>query len=232
MAKLAGGLLGIAVGAAVAAVPSGTAAAVTREIGTVPPANPATECVPQAANEGWAPQAGLIKALDICRAREGIGPLVLPSNWPLLDPAQQLFTATNLERVDRGERPITGLSRRLDADAKKAAVARTDPSTAMQDYWWGVWIGDGIPLADVWIWTYNDGPGSNNLACTPKDHSGCWGHRDALLAHYEPGAKLVAGAGCSGESCAMLIVASNTPTWFTWADELKYFARPPAEKPL
>ena len=55
------------------------------------------------------------------RQTEGLGPMSLPSNYPSLTPAEQLFVLTDLERVDRGLAPIEGLSTTLNAYAQAGA---------------------------------------------------------------------------------------------------------------
>lgn len=225
--KVTSALLGVVVGAGAVSVPSSQALATVTEIGVVPPQNPATNCNPPVAENGSGNQADMVQALDICRTAEDVGPVTLPSNWSRLDPAQQLLIAVNLERTDRGEQPIAGLSRRLDADAKKGAKDSTDPSTTLPASWWGVYAFPPSSLGDVWAWTYDDGLGSLNTGCTIANRSGCWGHRDALLAHSN-GRELVAGAACATGGCDMLIVATNLPLWFKWANEIKYFPQPPS----
>jgi hypothetical protein len=42
-------------------------------------------------------------------------------------------------------------------------------------------------------WMYDDGPGGFNEECTPSDQSGCWGHRENILADY--GAQPALGIG-------------------------------------
>ena len=51
----------------------------------------------------------------------------LPSNYPSLTPPEQLFVLTDLERIDRGLPPITGLAANLNAYAQAGANAHTDP---------------------------------------------------------------------------------------------------------
>src|SRR5579875_1143250 len=44
--------------------------------GVLPPRNPAADCT---AGEGMG-----LSAINACRAQEGVGPLILPSNWNVL----------------------------------------------------------------------------------------------------------------------------------------------------
>ena len=49
-------------------------------------------------------------SIDAARRREGVGPMVLPSNVQRLTTAEQLFIVIDLERVDRGLAPYLGLT--------------------------------------------------------------------------------------------------------------------------
>ena len=232
--------LGVAIGAAAVAslAPSAAAAGVgmaplgTHEIGIVPPDNPAVNCTPAIAmgRGGQPTKASVLKAIDLCRREEHVGPMVLPSNWSQLTPAQQMFVAVDLERVDRGEQPIAGLNGQLDAAARVGARKGTDPTGGTLGAWGAVWGGWQNALANVEAMMYDDGPHSNNLACTATYNYGCWGHRDNFLAHAQ-GHEMVAGASCAAGGCAMLIVWESAPVWFSWANEVHHFARPPAEEP-
>ncbi len=55
------------------------------------------------------------------RIMEGLGPIVLPSNWDSLSYEEQLFVLVNLERTARGEGPITAELSSLDTSAMDAA---------------------------------------------------------------------------------------------------------------
>lgn len=228
MARVAGTLLAAATAVT---IPSPPSAAAQAGIGVLPPKNPATNCNPPVPGSGIATKP-LVKAIDVCRASEGVGPMVLPSNWPTLDPAQQLFVAMDLERVNRGEPPVVGLVRQLDADAKSGANAGKDPFSTVHAAWQSIWASSITPLVDMSIWAYDDGLGGANIDCTKAHRSGCWGHRDALLLDNQMSSPLVAGAGCGKQGCAMIVVYTSMPTWFTWAGELKHFAKPPTIEPL
>ena len=58
-----------------------------------------------------------VGALDQARARLGLPPYQLPSNFSALGPAEQVFVLTNLDRVYYGLAPITGLTADLNAAA-------------------------------------------------------------------------------------------------------------------
>jgi len=227
--------IGAAVGTVtMAALAPGTAATTTvpssHEIGIVPPANPATNCAPSFAGVNSGTTESIVEAIDICRHKEGVGPLLLPSNWSHLTGPEQLLVAVDLERVDRGEKPIVGLNSQLDARAIAGARAGVDPVGPPGRTWGSVWGSTRGALEDVELWMYDDGPGSFNIDCVPKNISGCWGHRDNLLAHTE-GREIVAGASCAPLGCTMLLVWESAPVWFSWANESKYLENcGPAQK--
>lgn len=184
-----------------------------------------------------------LQALDAAHAHEQIGPLMLPRNWLSLTPAEQIFVITNLERVARGETPITGLTASLNAVAGVGAAEKTDPRVSgVLAPAVSIWAEDAGPLASDYGWMYQDGyggPGNTpNLACTTAASSGCWGHRDNILAEWSrkllagrPGPwYLVAGAAqtvipaglgtARAVSDAMIVTAVPTPPTYvyTWAE--------------
>jgi hypothetical protein len=134
--------------------------------------------------------------IDAARTAEGVNPMYLPGNYALLSGAQQQFVVINLERVDRGVPAVLGLTAPINALAASGAQAGTDPGFPRSGLSWGggIWAA-GFPstLEADYAWMYNDGPGSNNIACTTPTAAGCWGHRDIILAN-PTGARLVGGA--------------------------------------
>lgn len=200
--------------------------------GILPPANPASDCDHTSSVSGYWGVANI----DACRALEGVGPLVLPSNWADLTPVQQGFVLINLERVNRGMAPVVGLSASLDRLAAQAAAGQTDPSFPTGDFLGGggIWAGASSILSADYLWMYDDGPNGfdSNMACPTAGAPGCWGHRDIILWN-RTGGTLVAGGGSStaggSGSFAYLVLAgySTAGLTFTWAAELPYFARPP-----
>jgi len=133
-------------------------------------------------------QNASLEAIDHGRSSEGLGPMVLPANWSSLDPAEQLYVATNLERTIRGLRPFEGMSTVLDSAAMGGAESDTDatpPGGFPSSYWTSNWAGGvGSPIEAVYLWMYDDGPGSPNVDCQGGNSSGCWGHRDDILAPF------------------------------------------------
>jgi hypothetical protein len=134
--------------------------------------------------------------INAARAAEGVNPMYLPANYPTLSGADQQFVVINLERVDRGIPAVLGLTAPINTLAATGVHNATDPSFPTAGLTWGgsIWAA-GFPstLEADFAWMYNDGPGSNNIACTPTNTTGCWGHRDIILAN-PTGAPLVAGA--------------------------------------
>jgi hypothetical protein len=153
-----------------------------------------------------------LAAINSARATEGVGPMRLPSNWSTLTVPQQVFVASNLERVDRGVPALVGLAGPLDSDAQGGANAGDDPALA-QSYGGitssasgSIWAGGELnPLLADYDWMYGDGynggaPGGN-IDCTSPRASGCWGHRDIILGAY---------TGTSCTTCVMGTAFANT----------------------
>ncbi len=127
-------------------------------------------------------------AIDNARSEEGIGPLVLPSDFADLIPSEQLFVLVNCERVDRGLTPIAGELGGLDQLAGIGAQAGQDPSVPSDGIagltvwaWVSNWASTDSNLEAFYEWMYDDGLGSGNIGCTVTDQSGCWDHRDNIL---------------------------------------------------
>ena len=164
----------------------------------LPPSNPSQNlapdpdvfdyCVARTVDLSSACQFASLEAIDHGRSSEGLAPMVLPANWSAMTPAEQLFVATNLERTSRGLRPFEGMSTVLDSAAMGGANANTDaapPQGFPASYWTSNWAGGvGSPLESIYLWMYDDGPGSPNVDCQGGNTSGCWGHRDDILAPF------------------------------------------------
>ncbi|MEA2533047.1 MAG: hypothetical protein QOJ93_858, partial [Actinomycetota bacterium] len=78
-------------------------------------------CSPSGADASVECAQVVLQSIDNARAKEHVGPMVLPSNFGKLSVPQQLFVALNRERVDRRLPPITGLSDGLSALAERGA---------------------------------------------------------------------------------------------------------------
>ena len=94
-----------------------------------PPENvPRTPAMEQACSLGSGPcQQAVLHAIDVARAAEGVGPLELPSYYDSISVPEQLLVLTDLERVDRGLAGFNGLSTKLDALSRAAAISNQDP---------------------------------------------------------------------------------------------------------
>jgi len=212
----------------------------TAAAGILPPANPAANIPmsttgPCQAGPDSVPDSSPtcigadLAAVNAARAAEGVGPMILPTDYADLSGPEQLFVVTNLERVDRGVPAMLGLTDPLNALAAEGATAGTDPPFPTEGITWGgaVWAGGfDSTLEAEYGWMYDDGPGSNNLDCGVPSAPGCWGHRDVLLSAPD-GAPLVAGAadatGPDGPQYAMVLAQyiGTPPTLsYTWADAL------------
>ncbi len=128
-----------------------------------------------------------LAAIDAARAAEGLGPMVLPADFPQLTVPEQLFVAVDRERVDRGLAPFTGLTTALDAGAQKGAAGAHLPPQPAPAY--GAvtteWIGDVDNGLDAdFQWMYNDGPDSGVPGCSGGRTSGCWVDRDIILTRF------------------------------------------------
>ncbi|MFZ0667078.1 MAG: hypothetical protein WAM97_15100, partial [Acidimicrobiales bacterium] len=151
-----------------------------------------------------------LEAINHAHAAEGLAPMELPSDWASLSPAEQLFVATNLERTVRGLAPFSGMATALDQVAGSAAAANNDaqpPTGFPYSLWTSNWAGGiGSPLEAMYLWMYDDGPGSPNVECPPGGGSGCWGHRDDILAPFTC-SPCVIGVGVDPNSY------SGEPSW-------------------
>jgi hypothetical protein len=170
--------------------------------------------------------------LDKARARAGLPAYKLPANFRSLTPAQQIFVLTNLDRIQYGLPPITGLTAALNHDAVNGVQAAADPaptSTAGLKGWTSNWAGGfaNAPMAyEAWVW--DDGLGSSNGNCSPSHRSACWAHRHNILWKFRRGAVLAMGAATgfapsdhSFRAYTMLLVGGvrqgNWPRYcYTW----------------
>ncbi len=164
--------------------------------------------------------------IDAARAAEGLGPMQLPADFASLSIEQQLLVLTNLERVDRGLAPVAGLADDLNAAATSAAAADEDPVIAgfHGSELASNWVG-GMPstlLADF-MWMYDDGPGSGNLACQQAGDSGCWGHRHNILYRFDNPIAMGVGYAADtsyGPSMTELFIGGDKATGPGQADAL------------
>ena len=217
-----------------------SAPAPVHSAGILPPANPPASIAPNPQFESicradgavTAPcLAATLQATDNARAREGMGPLALPSNYGALTAAEQLFVLTDSERVDRGLPPAIGLVNEFDEDAQAAAQSMTDPSPSAVPPGVGVlgwasnWAENAGAAGSNYSWMYDDGPGSGNLACGAGGGGGCWGHRDNILGFSA--AQIAASHGVLVMGAAEADPAAAAP-WMSDTELLVLVNRSPA----
>lgn len=178
-----------------------------------------------------------LEAINHAHALEGIRPMVLPSGFAQLSVPEQLFVAVNLERIDRGLSPFSGLTNDLNQNAQRGADQANDPPDPGQSYvlddaeWAG---GSSNGLDAVYGWMYDDGFDSGNLDCLHRGAAGCWGHRKGILDDFGAGANLVMGAALNatgdnhdgdngGTSMAVTLAVAGAPARglaYSWNDVL------------
>jgi hypothetical protein len=206
-------------------------------VGILPPANPSSNIAPQpnflasCSGTQYDDSGGCVgatlQAIDNARQAEGVGPMNLPGNWSSLDPQEQLFVATNLERTARGLPAIAAMAAALDEAAASGAASNSDPAPPPGfgfTQWGSNWAGAvGNPLEAIYYWMYDDGPGSSNIDCTASNSSGCWGHRDNVLLEISCSDCLMgvgfAPSAYQGAPSWTQVLVEATGSWpeeFTW----------------
>lgn len=185
-----------------------------------------TRCSPQSVRITTACKAGALADYARARAKEGLRPLVLPSNFVALKPIEQLLVLTNLDRRARGRVAFPGLDATADRYAQGGANGGRDPSFPSWIRQGGAnWASTLNPFWTEYLWMYYDGPGTGNMSCTGTRTAGCWQHRrNVLLAYTRP---LVFGAGINTlHGSAVLYLGGDTRdrtlVW-SWASEARYF---------
>lgn len=149
-----------------------------------------------------------LAATNRAQSAEGLGAARLPQNFARLTAAEQLLVLVDIDRVSRGEAPVVGVSIRLDRFAQEGAAARTDPALPSASEYPGAtggfvanWAGAISALDANYVWMYTDGWAgrlTDNYDCTGPSASGCWGHRDNILAN---GSRLP----CPVSTCALVM---------------------------
>jgi len=233
----------IAEGAPATSLTSTRTGPVTGPLGTAPRANPAQNIAPSPNflqdcsgsyyDDSQGCVSATLQAIANARSQEGLPGMALPSNWTSLNPEQQLFVATNLERTVRGLPALSAMASVLDAAAALGAQTNADPSPPA-GFPWTIWGSNwaaavGNPLEAIYYWMYDDGEGSSNIDCTPSNTSGCWGHRDNVLIGLacqpcEMGTGYAPGAWQGEPGWAELLVdTSGDPgVDFTWNQVVPY----------
>jgi len=217
------GVAGLALGSGTPAGVAGPVPVVTRS-GILPPKNPPKDlapdpnfyahCAPGALDDTVACNSKALQAIDRARANERIGSLRFNLGKFLeLSVADQLFVIADLERVSRGESPMTALTIQLDRVAQAGANSGTDPdfSTAKLSggadvrAWGSNWAGGSeSALGSDYGWMYDDGFGSDNGGCISPSAKGCWGHRDNILRVWTSDL-----AGCPAASSQLVMGAAH-----------------------
>jgi hypothetical protein len=187
--------------------------------GIIPPKNPPKNILPNpyfygscadgVLDDSVACNTAALKAIDNARKTEPVGPLKFNlAKFLKLSVRDQLFAIADLERVSRGEAPMTALTTQLDGLAQTGANTDNDPNfpttltggaalRAGGSNWAG---GTESALGSDDGWMYDDGYGGANGDCKSPKASGCWGHRDNILGLYSQDL-----AGCpSGQSQLMM----------------------------
>ncbi|MGH9061944.1 MAG: hypothetical protein ACRDZY_20885, partial [Acidimicrobiales bacterium] len=201
----------------------------------IPPRQPAGDSAyPAACSSSY--QSCLQATNTVRAATEGLAPIVLPSNWASLTGSERIFVLANLERTSRGEAPIAYLVSTWDGTVRAGAAAGQDPdlsgiapTRSRSAIYAGAY--PSVVAADF-AWMYDDGPGGPNVDCATAS-SGCWGHRDILLADAgHPAnptlmdAAVVSRPGQGPAYAAALVADPGTPpasqVVLSWATERSY----------
>ena len=165
-------------------------------------------------------------------AQEQLPALTLPTNWSTLTGPEQMFVWTDLERTSRNEVAIPNLVNTYDAAVQAGLTNDADPSLSdLPGNSGSIWAGAyATVLGAIYGWMYDDGPGGENSDCTGTDMSGCWGHRDNILADAntigyptEMDAGVGTDSGGSVDYDAIFVVNPNATApaniVLTWAQE-------------
>ena len=211
---------------------------------SVPPAPGYPDvCAPVGADTSSTCLRITLESIDAARAGEGLGPMVLPSDFARLTVPEQLFVAIDRERVDRGLAPFAGLATALDAAAQQGADTAQLPRRPGRPYAAAAteWIGavDNGLDAD-YQWMYDDGPDAGVPGCSDSRPPGCWVDRHIVLDRFGS-PHLVMGAGYDptgdtssgdrgGSSLAAILAVGDTrpgaggeghdPFAYTWSEAL------------
>jgi hypothetical protein len=188
-----------------------------------------------------------VEATNRAHRTEGAAVLVLPRNFSQLTVSEQLLVLVDSERVSRGEAPVAGLSKTANAYAQRGAVTKSDPvlppSSSGVTGVTGTWASNyasAISTLDAnYEWMYVDGwqgASTSNDDCTSSTASGCWGHRDNILANdslmpcNETQCSMVMGAGfvangagrgySSYSELLIQVAGAVPPLYYTWNDAL------------
>ena len=193
-------------------------------------------CFTQSRSYSRTCKEALIYYLDRARRQTGLSPYRLPADFLRLPASEEVLILSNLDRIAYSLDPIAGLSQSLDQLALQGARDSGDPEFQPSQefpqstvYEWGSnWAGGREPLLlAYYFWMYDDGYGSNNLACQAPSDPGCWGHRQNVLLQPEDPRiplSLSLGVGALGSDYTMLVVAADRTAspvyYYSWEDAL------------
>lgn len=194
------------------------------------------------------------KQLNVDREKGGLPAYSLPGNWKSLTPVDKLFILTNLDRVDRGLPPISGVLNSLNSVARSAAEHDRDPTLNSKAAriiggnprnlnWVSNWSGSGNIYLNELGWMYEDGlpkTGKSpivNIDCKTPGGKYCWGHRNNILipvgisSPFQPGYETAMGGYVSRKSTAEIFAnvykRKATRFVYTWADAVRDGVRVP-----
>ena len=188
-----------AVAALLAVVGGGVLLVVPAEVagasGILPPTNPPVNIPPQVMphcsispvdDTSAACINSVLHNINYGRSLEGLGSMVLPSDYPGDSVAEQQLIVTDEERGDRGLTKYSGLDASLNTAAQSGAQSNSDPAppSGFVAPWGSIFALDYTPLGADFAWMYNDGYGGTNAECTSAGSHGCWGHRDNILGPW------------------------------------------------
>ncbi len=165
--------------------------------------------------------------LDQARAQLHQGPYKLPARFVKLGPDRQILILSNLDRAEYNLPPITGVTPALNRVARGGTPSNPGvrgagdpvlqaPGVQSTSNWAG-----GFPniVLAYQAWMFDDGPGSGNLDCTASNPSGCWGHRQNVLADLiTPGPTAMgaaAGRDTRGDTSFAMLIARGRSSYTT-----------------
>jgi hypothetical protein len=221
-ARRAGVVWALAAAAALSLGAASAGAAAPNPTANIPLGRLPAAC--ERAGSGAACEAAAVAALDHARRRLGLGPYRLPAGFVALPASHQWLILANLDRRAYTLPPIAGLASVLGQVARQGAVAHEDPDPwpllrslhgqqliGFASNWAG---GQPNALVAYYGWMYDDGYGAGNVDCPTPSSSGCWGHRQNILAFPNAPALTMGAASLTrGASYALTIVETSTPPW-------------------
>ncbi|BBH17594.1 hypothetical protein Back2_18810 [Nocardioides baekrokdamisoli] len=173
--------------------------------------------------------SGAVSDFNRARAKEGLGPINLPTNFRYLPLSYQLLILANIDRADRGLAPFVGLSATLNAYAMQGARTDTDPPfPSWTMYGAGNWVGSVNAFWAEFEWMYDDGPGSSNLDCPSSGGPGCWGHRHNIIMNW-PDAMIMGAATAHGGAATIVLGQDghDRADQYQWVSAFRYFNNRP-----